>query len=508
MEKNKRTDYFRVLYAVLISALLIVSAALCFNKASDSYAEEASKIAKYYFGGENGQYEGDIDNSKGIWSYYATPNNESAEDNSSETAIEKKLNMTHFNPANGAEMSYFINFEDTGGFGIFLCGENSGKVTPDWVGKHDPLIGLTMQADGELRIDIKGKKLAPESAGSNLRILKNNDSGFIQTVAITSLIETDTSVTSIGVEKGDIIYLHLSTLNNYYFDGVKIEAQFSLKYSGELDMSLVNDCTCDDNGECSHTAGTCDCPDECLCQVCKSITKKSIGSDYKVYDSVGEFRGIQGERGFNYVYGKVADGITGVVDFPQYNPGFDFYDAPDISPYLIFRRSGSACPSKGTDNLDYWTGFCFTAPSDGAMSVNLEWMLSSVFESEIAGAEGILRVFKGEKEIWSSYFDAYTFGEDEIAQALNFSYLTMTEGERLYVMVDPGITPYFDATTIYGEFKFAAEEKEKASGGTEKGCGCGANITIESAAIIGAVFAVTAVFAVIFLRRSGKKKEN
>ena len=170
--------------------------------------EPEDKVIKHTFGGANGEWELDTDNSQGIWSYYTTYGMIST---IQDTAL--VLNADQTGRTTG-EAYYALN---KSGF------MHPGASSP-W---SMPIVALTMEASGTLKAVMNANK--PDGAGNGVvvKFLKNSDSGLLVEKNLTAAGNHNMEV-EVEVQKGDVIYFLVHHNNDVTCDGATYVLEYTL----------------------------------------------------------------------------------------------------------------------------------------------------------------------------------------------------------------------------------------------------------------------------------------
>ena len=196
---TKRSLAFVAVLALLVAMLPMVTATTPVGEAT---------VIKHTFGGANGEWELDTDNSEGIWSYYTTYGMIS-------TIQDTVLTLTgDQNGRTTGEAYYALNRD---GF------MHPGASSP-W---SMPVVALTMEESGTLKAVMNANK--PDGAGNGVvvKFLKNDDAGLLIEKNLTAAGDHTMEV-EIEVEKGDVIYFLIHHNNDIACDGATYVLDYTL----------------------------------------------------------------------------------------------------------------------------------------------------------------------------------------------------------------------------------------------------------------------------------------
>ena len=193
---------------VIVLALLIAMLPM----AAVSAAGEPTVI-KHTFGGANGEWELDTDNSQGVWSYYTSYGTLS-------TIQPTVLQLTADQNGRTTGEAYYALNKD--GF------MHPGASDP-W---SMPVVALTMEASGTLNAVMSGTKTDGGGNGVVVKFFKNDDSGLLVEQALVAA-DSYTMEATVEVEAGDVIYFLVHHNNDIACDGVTYVLDYTLTVAAQ-----------------------------------------------------------------------------------------------------------------------------------------------------------------------------------------------------------------------------------------------------------------------------------
>ena len=421
-------------------------------------------VITHTFGGANGEWELDTDNSEGIWSYYTTYGMIAT---IQPTVLQ--LNEDQTGRTTG-EAFYALNKD---GF------MHPGASSP-W---SMPIVALEMEESGTLKAVMTATKNEGNGNGVVVKFFRNNDAGrLVEKVLVAAGEHTMEAETK--VNKGDIIYFMVHHNNDIVSDGATYVLNYTLTVGEgappvetppetptqpetptepaptEPAPTIPEIVCCEEN--CDHTADTCYCAADCECANCKDFHNKLEGKTDFV-SSVDDFRGVQGFGNLTYLYGKLNDNLDAFVPFEN-NTG-TMWDTGGAVPYLGIRADGLMHPGLGVGNVLYKPALVWTAPQDMVIDVYFD----VVMELESNGGDGVVVYIylndKCLKAIDMQIADGKASTEPVVVE---FNTIKVSQGDTLAFMVDPKTNITCDGTLTYAEITWEKVEQPN-NGGTNQG---------------------------------------
>ena len=513
-----KKTFTSILMLVLAFALLVSSMGLgVFQAAADEPV-----VITHTFGGPNGEWELDTDNSEGVWSYYTTYGMIS-------TIQPTVLKLTGDQTGRTTGELYYALNKD--GF------MHPGASSP-W---SMPVVALTMEESGTLKAVMNAYKAEGNGNGVVVKFFRNSDAGRL---VEKTLVEAGnhTMEAEVKVNKGDVIYFMVHHNNDIVSDG----ATYVLNYTLTVGEGATDDTTppeiptvdpsepeptepaptepaptvppvvcCED--PCNHTEDTCYCAADCECATCAAYQDTLTGkTDY--VSSIDDFRSVQGFSNLTYLYGLVSEGFAGLKPFEQ-NIG-TMWDTAGVIPYLGIRADGLMHPGLGMGNVLYQPALVWTAPQDMVIDVYFD----AVMELAENGGDGVvLYIYLNEKCLKVIDMQILEGKASTEPVVVEFNTIKVNEGDTLAFLLDPKTNIACDGTLTYVEITFEKTETPN-TGNTgnngnagNNGNQSGSNNQTDTAAeqgdfgwiwiaVAGAVVVVAAVIVVIIVKK--KKSDN
>lgn len=491
---------------LLILALLGIMTssftALTVSATDETDATDEPQTITYTFGGENGEWETDADNSTGVWSYYASAGG--AISGISDTAL--TLNDAQDQYSYGE--SYFM-----------LC--KNGFLHPGVSGDFStPVIGLKIGMSGKLSGTLTATRdsaaattdWATDNNGTVAKFFLNDDRGLIAEEYITQT-ENTKSFADKEVREGDTVYFLIHHNGNISSDGATYTFTYTLVEAevGDLPpaepvdpVTPISGCDCADGG-CTHTADTCYCASDCECENCAQFNNKLSGTLDDV-NNIDDFRYAQGVNNFTYLYGKVSEGIDGLT---QLIPATANWDTQGAVPYLTIRADGLMHPGLTEDGA-YMVALAWTAPKADTIDVHFD----CEFEQPGNAGDGVIvGIYLNNVCLKSFKLNPEGFTDDSDPYAVEFNSIKVNQGDVLYFTINPNESLACDGVLTYLEINWVKDNSnnENNNGGSgntgdnqdkennaKKGCG-------------GSVCATAPVLGVLAIAVAGiakKRKEN
>lgn len=380
--------------ALTVLAVLISSMSTVAFAAEDAKAGEPAVI-KHTFGGENGEWELDTDNSQGVWSYYTSYGNVDTIQNTVLSLIEDQNTRTT------GEAYYAMNKNG------FL---HPGASDP-W---STPVVALTMEETGTLKAVMTAVKESSEGNGVVAKFYKNNEAGILNELALTTAGE-HTMEAEVAVEKGDVIYFLIHHNNEVSYDGAVYVLDYTLTVAAEPEQ-----------------------PDRVEGEIVNNVT---------------DFSGVQGAQNLSYLYGKVSDGVAGLMPLAQcVNSAWD--TAGEIS-YLGIRSDGFMHPgvNESTGEL-YQPALCWTAPQEMVVDVYCNAILDLAANGGDGAAVSIYLNDTCLKTINLDVEDGVAATEAQVAELKS---IEVKEGDKIFFMLDPKTNIACDGTLVYAKISLGTK---------------------------------------------------
>ncbi|MBQ7164908.1 MAG: hypothetical protein IJR61_06225, partial [Clostridia bacterium] len=300
-------------------------------------------VIKHVFGGENGEWETDADNSAGVWNYYTCLGTMA-----SRTPVTLSEDETHY--FNG-EAYFQIN--------------KSGFLHPGAEGNYSmPIVGYKVEKDGILNAKMVAAKESAEGNGTIAFFVLNDDDGVLCTANVNTAGETTMEVKEVEVKAGDEILFFIHHNNDIAFDG----ATYVLTY--EL---------ADKHYEPVKPA---------------EPTEPKLTGELDSVNNVDDFRFVQGAKNFYYLYGKVSEGTSNLQEL---SPANITWDTAGYIPYLGIRMDGMMHPAVQNGEA-YMAVLGWKADSDKTVDLHLE----SIFDTIDNPGDGVtVKIYKNEELLLS-----------------------------------------------------------------------------------------------------------
>ncbi len=455
------------------------------------------KVTTHQFGGENGEFETDGDNSEGIWNYY-----------------------THWGTMATLESDLTCNPEGTNYWNgeEYLSINKSGLMHP---GCSDPwsgtAISLNVEYEGYMDVKMVATRdaIAPNAGqfgtdnnGTTAKIIVNKTETPVAEILVGDKLVTELEVKNIEVRKGDEVFLFIHHNNNFAFDGATYVTTFTLTAADVPDpepevkdpKGPAPELECGET--CACTAETCYCSNLCTCEKCAEFQNKLEGDKDSV-NNIDDFRFIQGYANFTYVYGKVEEGIAGLKQY-DHNSSTN-WDTDNVIPWMGYRIDGLAHPGL-EDGVAYMSGIGWTSTKDQVVDVYYDMIFESVAGNAGDGVE--IFVYLNDKCLKTFELDAEYFEEDPLV--LEYNSISMKEGDVIYLLVGPNESFAFDGLLTYVEISWlkgneevpSVSESASNSESEAPASSCGGSVSAISCTLLG-----TVVFAAACISLNRKKED-
>ncbi|MBE6974127.1 MAG: hypothetical protein E7436_01360 [Ruminococcaceae bacterium] len=450
----------RILMALLVFAMLTSSLGLGVFVA----ATEEPTVITHTFGGDNGEWELDTDNSEGIWSYYTTYGMIA-------TIQPTELVLTNEQTGRTTGEAYYALNRD--GF------MHPGASSP-W---SMPVVALEMEESGTLKAVMNATKNESGGNGVVVKFFRNDDDGRLVEKVLTAA-GSHTMEAETKVNKGDIIYFMVHHNNDIVSDGATYVLTYTLTVGEGADDTreptepkptdaptepaptepapTVPDVVCCEEN-CAHTADTCYCAADCGCENCAAFHDKLTGKTDAV-NNIDDFRGVQGFSDLTYLYGLVSEGLAGLKPLEQ-NTG-TMWDTAGVVPYLGIRADGLMHPGLGVAGELYQPALVWTAPRDMVIDVYFDVLM----ELESNGGDGVVvSIYLNDqclKVLDMTIEDGTASTEPTVVE---FNTIKVSEGDTLTFVVDPKTNITCDGTLVYAEITWLKEEKPDDGEGNQNG---------------------------------------
>ena len=439
---------------MLICFMAVVLLTSSFAQGIPAVAADEPVVITHTFGGANGEWELDTDNSEGIWSYYTTYGMIA-------TIQPTVLQLTNDQTGRTTGEAYYALNKD--GF------MHPGASSP-W---SMPVVALEMEESGTLKAVMNATKNEGGGNGVVVKFFRSNDAGLLIEKNLTAAGEHTMEVET-KVNKGDIIYFLVHHNNDIVSDGATYVLNYTLTVgegappvetppetptnpetpdepaATEPAPTVPVIVCCEEN--CDHTEDTCYCAADCECENCKDFHNKLEGkTDY--VSSIDDFRSVQGFSNLTYLYGLVSDGLTGLKPFEN-NTG-TMWDTAGAIPYMGIRADGLMHPGLGVGNVLYQPALVWTAPRDMVIDVYFDVLM----ELEANGGDGVIvSIYLNDKCLKAIDMQIVDGKASTDAIVVEFNTIKVSEGDTLTFVVDPKTNITCDGTLTYVEITWLKTE--------------------------------------------------
>ena len=478
--------------------------------ANQPEAPVAPENTVYTFGGENGAWETDADNSTGIWSYYTSGGTLATLDGSAMTINDAQDQYSNGEAYFGIRKDGFMHpgAEKTYGMpAVSFKVEKAGKLSGTMTATRGAVAANT--------------EWAKSDNGTVAKFLLNTNEAPIVEVAVTQL-ENSMSFSDVTVAAGDVVYFLIHHNGDIANDGAtysftctlveeKVEPDTPVVPDEPVNPDPVDPVTqisgCDCGEACTHTAETCYCASDCECANCEQVQNKLTG-DVDDVNILDDFRFVQGAKNLTYLYGKVADGVAGLVEL---TPAQTNWDTAGVIPYLSIRMDGMMHP--GMTDEGYMVALACTAPKADVIDVYFDAIIEAVTGNSGDGVT--VGIYLNTTCLKSFKLNPAGFAEGSDPYAVEFNTIAVNEGDVIYFTVSPNESLAFDGVLTYVEISYAKEAVVTPPVGSDS-TDTGSNSTTDSASSseggcvssVGAASVIMGAFALVAAGIAKKRKEN
>ncbi len=374
--------------SLMLSCTIVATMFVCGASADSQSILGVKSIAAHTYGGSNGEWETDADNSTGIWSYYYTPDGTLASKHS--------LTLSSDNTGYGDSNLMYFAIKNNG----FLSPASNGMA----------LIGYKVSNKGAVDIDMTAT-MDPNNHGVGgdgvtFKFYKNNVSTSLGVLDMpseqyesngTTVKPYHLKLANVSVQPGDIIYILQNSKTNIACDGTPVTL-------------AITETAFDD-----------------------SVT-------YENHAFVDEFSGTQGENNWYYMYGK---DIATIQEMSHYDGNNYKWDTDNAVPYLIIRGDGMLHPGADANGVFNMPAIKWVSPVSGRITADIKVK----FEDITNGGNGIIiKIYQNANIVYQ-----YTMTKDQFTDAsqvkeISLPNLQMNKNDAIYIALDANGDIACDAT--------------------------------------------------------------